>query len=80
MPFVDPKLGPQYYVDRYNTESSYREWFDARYPDYSIYEVVGLEAPIGICGEGTTLIDGVCEVEQGYVKSKQKTCFLFWCW
>ena len=80
MPFVDPKLDPQYYVDRYNTESSYREWFDASYPDYSIYEAVGLEAPIGICGEGTTLIDGVCQVEQGYVKSKQKTCFLFWCW
>ena len=79
LPFVDPKQDPEYYIDRYNTESSYREWFDENYPDYSIYEAVGLETPMGFCGEGTTLIDGVCEVKQGYVKPKQ-TCFLFWCW
>ncbi len=80
LPFVDSNKDPQYYVDRYNTEPSYREWFDANYPDYTIYEAVDVEVPMGFCGEGTTLIDGVCEVEQDYVKSKQKTCFLFWCW
>ncbi|HET6517674.1 MAG TPA: fibronectin type III domain-containing protein, partial [Nitrosopumilaceae archaeon] len=80
LPFVDPNQDPEYYIDRYNTDLTYREWFDTNYPEYSIYEAVGLETPMGFCGEGTTLIDGVCEVDQDYVKPKQKTCFLFWCW
>ena len=44
-PFVDPNLDPQYYVDRYNRESTYREWFDENYPNISIYEAVGLPIP-----------------------------------
>ena len=45
-PFVDPKEDPQYYIDRYNSEESYKKWFDANYPRYSsIYEAVGLEEP-----------------------------------
>ncbi|MDG7054423.1 MAG: hypothetical protein JRZ95_03825, partial [Nitrososphaerota archaeon] len=67
--FVDPKKDPQYYVDRYNNEPNYKDWFDKNYPEYSsIYEAVGLEEPVikepefGECGVGTKLIDGVCEV------------------
>ena len=46
-PFVDESLDPQSYVDRYNNESSYKEWFDENYPEYSsIYEAVGLEEPV----------------------------------
>ncbi|MDC0070175.1 hypothetical protein OAJ36_02540, partial [Nitrosopumilus sp.] len=37
------------YVDRYNNEESYKEWFDDNYSQYStIYEAVGLEEPLQI--------------------------------
>ncbi|QLH04496.1 hypothetical protein C5F49_03565 [Nitrosopumilus oxyclinae] len=32
---------PQYYIDRYNAESTYRSWFDSQFPLYDIDEVVG---------------------------------------
>ncbi len=67
--FVDPNKDPQFYVDRYNNEESYKDWFDKNYAEYSsIYEAVGLEEPVikelefGECGVGTKLIDGFCEV------------------
>jgi hypothetical protein len=42
-PFVDTSKDPQYYIDRYNNESTYKEWFDENYPKYdSIYQAVGL--------------------------------------
>lgn len=45
-PFVDPNLDPQYYVDRYNNEASYKKWFDNNYSEYdSIYDAVGIEEP-----------------------------------
>jgi hypothetical protein len=44
--FVDESKDPQSYVDRYNSEASYKKWFDDNYPKYSsIYEAVGLEEP-----------------------------------
>ena len=44
--FVDKSKDPQSYVDRYNTEASYKKWFDENYSEYSsIYEAVGLEEP-----------------------------------
>ncbi|MBA4447620.1 MAG: hypothetical protein H2B07_01855, partial [Nitrosopumilaceae archaeon] len=67
-PFVDPNLDPQYYVDRYNNEITYKDWFDKTYPEMTIYEAVGLEEPeviepeFGECGEGTKLVDGICTV------------------
>ncbi len=46
-PFVDPTKDPQSYVDRYNNEPKYKEWFDKTYPEYSsIYQAVGLEKPL----------------------------------
>ena len=46
-PFVDETKDPQYYVDRYNNEESYKKWFDDNYPEYSsIYQAVGLEEPV----------------------------------
>ena len=64
--FVDATKDPQSYVDRYNNESIYKEWFDENYSQYSsIYEAVGLEGPeFGICGDGTKLIEGVCTIIQ----------------
>jgi hypothetical protein len=34
---------PQYYFDRYSTESSYKEWFDLQFPGRTVNEVVGYE-------------------------------------
>ncbi len=45
--FVDPDNDPQYYVDRYNSEESYKEWFDTNYSQYdSIYQAVGLDESV----------------------------------
>jgi len=40
--FIDPNVDAQYYIDRYNNELAYKEWFDANYPDLTIYEAVGV--------------------------------------
>ena len=32
---------PQYYIDRYNTETEYKSWFDSQFPFNSIDDVVG---------------------------------------
>jgi len=62
-PFVDPSQDPQYYIDRYNNEPTYKEWFDESFPDQTIYEAVGVEPPkTGICGTGTKFVKGVCVV------------------
>jgi len=46
-PFVDQTKDSQFYVDRYNNESEYKEWFDYNFPEYSsIYQAVGLSEPI----------------------------------
>jgi hypothetical protein len=45
-PFVDPTLDPQFYIDRYNNEPKYKDWFDKNFPEYSsIYDAVGLDEP-----------------------------------
>ena len=39
--FVDLEMNPQHYLDRYNNEPSYKEWFNENYPQYySIYQAV----------------------------------------
>ena len=40
--FIDPNVDPQYYIDRYNNEVSYKVWFDTNYPDITIEEAVGI--------------------------------------
>jgi hypothetical protein len=79
LPFVDPKKDPQYYIDRYNNEATYKKWFDENFPDYTIFEAVGVEEPdvteepdeieepevmVGVCGPGTVLVNGYCEAEE----------------
>ncbi len=45
--FVDSDKDPQYYVDRYTNEESYKEWFDTNYSQYdSIYQAVGLDESV----------------------------------
>jgi len=42
--FVDKSKDPQSYIDRYNSEPSYKKWFDDNYSEYdSIEQAVGLE-------------------------------------
>ena len=75
--FVDPKKDPQYYVDRYNNEPSYKAWFETNYPDMTIYEAVGLPEPqSGLCGTGTKLVDGVCKVTLEAKPAKGGGCLI----
>ena len=107
--FPDPTVDPQYYIDRYKNEPKYKEWFDGIFPEYTIYDIVGIPEPVeepptekeirmeyynqryntepaykkwfdsyfngktlaevvpekssfGICGEGTELKDGICQI------------------
>jgi len=66
--FIDPDTDPQYYIDRYNSEATYKAWFDRTYPDYTIEEAVGLsETEDDLsekCGPGTVFKNGACVVEQ----------------
>lgn len=39
--FPDPNNSPKYYLERYETEPKYQDWFDKEFPDYSISTVVG---------------------------------------
>ncbi|MEX1151538.1 MAG: fibronectin type III domain-containing protein [Nitrosopumilaceae archaeon] len=79
LPFVDPKKDPQSYIDRYNNEAAYKKWFDENFPDYTIFEAVGVEEPdvaeepdeieepkvmVGVCGPGTILVNGYCEAKE----------------
>ncbi len=75
--FVDVTKDPQSYVDRYNNEPTYKEWFDENYLQYSsIYEAVGLEEPeFGLCGDGTKLINGVCTIVEKII---EKPWWQFW--
>jgi len=34
--------GPEHYVERYITEPDYKAWFDRNFPDYTIYEGIGI--------------------------------------
>ena len=48
--FVNPDIDPQIYIDRYNNESHYKEWFDTNYPQYdSIEQAVGKTSEGGGC-------------------------------
>ena len=40
--FVDPNKDPRRYIRRYLLEQNYKDWFDRNYPNYTIYEAVGL--------------------------------------
>jgi hypothetical protein len=39
---------PQYYIDRYNNEHSYKTWFDSQFPHDSIYNVLGYVDPVSV--------------------------------
>jgi len=39
---------PQYYLDRYNDEPSYKSWFDSQFPNDSLYNILGYEDPVSV--------------------------------
>ena len=55
--FVDPSKDPQYYLDRYYNEITYKSWFDRNYPDITIEEAVGISA------EDSSVINSILEKE-----------------
>ena len=42
--FVDPDKNPNEYIIRYLKEPKYKDWFNRNYPNFTIYEAVGLTA------------------------------------
>ena len=40
--FVDSKKDPHQYLKRYLMEPKYKDWFNRNYPNYTIYDAVGL--------------------------------------
>ena len=38
--FPNPERTLQYYLDRYNDEPNYKDWFDRNFPDQTVQEVV----------------------------------------
>ena len=42
MDFVDSKKDPHEYLKRYLKEPKYKDWFNRNYPNYTIYDAVGL--------------------------------------
>jgi len=42
---VDPNKDLQNYIDIYNNDPMYKEWFDTKYPSQSIYEIIGMIEP-----------------------------------
>ncbi|MEX2312429.1 MAG: hypothetical protein WD650_00340 [Nitrosopumilaceae archaeon] len=32
----------QKYIDIYNNEPMYKDWFDRKYPGYTIYDIIGI--------------------------------------
>jgi titin len=78
--FPDPNKDPQYYIDRYNNEASYKEWFDTNFPGQTIYQVVGAPEPEPQprtpCGAGTHLENGVCVLDDAKKNSPLSGCLI----
>jgi len=43
--FPDETKSPQHYLDRYNNEESYKEWFDSQFPNNTIHEILDISNP-----------------------------------
>ena len=39
--FMDPNKTSEYYLDRYNEQGDYKNWFDENFPNITIYEALG---------------------------------------
>ena len=43
--FFDSKKGEKYYLNRYNKEQKFKDWFDATFPNYTIKKALELAIP-----------------------------------
>lgn len=43
--FFDSKKGAKYYLNRYNNELNFKEWFDSTFPEYTIEEALQIAIP-----------------------------------
>ncbi len=43
--FFDSKKGEKYYLNRYNNELNFKEWFDSTFPEYTIDEALQIAIP-----------------------------------
>lgn len=64
--FVDSKKGPIHYIKRYIDEPHYKRWFDRNYPEYTIYEAVGMSKK-----EFKDIIQNTQEEKQNQSQPKQ---------
>lgn len=71
--FPDPEKEPMYYIDRYNNESEYRDWFDRNFPDQTIYDVVGASISQIIEKENVKEIKTVNATETLITKTAQES-------
>ncbi|MEM3143422.1 MAG: CFI-box-CTERM domain-containing protein [Candidatus Nitrosotenuis sp.] len=67
--FPDPTKEPQYYVDRYNNEPAFKEWFDRNFAGKTVYQVLQIPEPEpepvpSQCGPGTKLENGMCVLDE----------------
>ena len=46
--FPELDKSPQYYIDRYNNEPNYKDWFDSQFTEQSIYHVLGFPEPLQV--------------------------------
>jgi len=49
--FPDPDKDPQYYIDRYENEPLYKEWFESNFQGTTIFEVIGVDPPLSTNSE-----------------------------
>ena len=59
--FVDFEKDPYDYVLQYKSDKEFKKWFNENYPDFTIYNAVGLEEPVIITKSGyveRTIVDG----------------------
>lgn len=66
--FPDPTKEPQHYVDRYNNELAFKEWFDRNFPGKTVYQVMQIHEPEppepSQCGPGTKMENGMCVLDE----------------
>jgi titin len=78
--FPDPNKDPQYYIDRYNSDATYKAWFDRNFPNQTIYEIVGVSEPEPEpsfeCGPGTHIEDGVCVLDKAQNQFPLSGCLI----
>ena len=62
VPYMTQGDDPQAYVDRYNSDPTYKAWFDSNFPGLTIRQAVGLEGAAPTPATGSHLTPGTTHV------------------